>query len=84
MDANVNERIRELAEQANMTFNGTDLSGSIGRVQCYEDELEKFAELIVNECARIVTNNGIATATHDQMVRQDCVNEIKLHFGVEQ
>ena len=44
---------------------------------------EKFAELIVEECARIVINNGIATATHDQMVRQDCVNEIKQHFGVE-
>jgi hypothetical protein len=48
----MNERIKQLAEQANMIFNGTDLSGSIGRVQCYEDELEKFAELIVQDCAK--------------------------------
>ena len=56
----MNERIKELAEQANMIFNGTDLSGSIGRVQCYEDELEKFAELIVKECAGIYSkiDNG--------------------------
>ena len=56
----MNQRIRELALQANMTFNGTDLSGSIGRVQCYEDELEKFAELIMKECLNMCADSDAA------------------------
>ena len=70
----MNERITLLAEQA-----GWDNHHSK-----FDTRIEKFAELIVRECTRIVINNGIATATHDQMVRQDCVNEIKEHFGVEE
>jgi hypothetical protein len=76
----MNERIRELALQANMTFNGTDLSGSIGRVQCYEDELEKFAELIVKECARVASDRVMDVEGNDWGVRW----AIKNHFGVEQ
>mgnify|MGYP003539165159 CR=1 FL=1 len=71
----MNERIKELMVKA-------------GIYECDDFEphptFEKFAELIVAECAKIVINNGIATATHDQMVRQDCVNDIKEHFGVEE
>ena len=70
----MNERIQQLAEQA-----GWDNHHSK-----FDTRIEKFAQLIVRECTRIVINNGIATATHDQMVRQDCVNEIKEHFGVEE
>jgi hypothetical protein len=90
----MNERIRQLAEQANMIFNGTDLSGSIGRVQCYEDELEKFAELIVRECVaqiRPMWNQvkevgappGYDYDTFD-LAYNDCMNAIKEHFGVEE
>ena len=43
----------------------------------------RLIDIIVKDCIRIITNNGIATADHDQMVRQDCVNDIKKHFGVE-
>jgi adenosylmethionine-8-amino-7-oxononanoate aminotransferase len=77
----MNLRIQELKKQAMVEVRS---HGAFGEVECYKtlDE-DKFAELIVRECARIVINNGIATATHDQMVRQDCVNDIKEHFGVE-
>ena len=75
----MNERIRELAEQA---WIETSYPGSCRVVR--EWCKETFAEWIVRECARIVINNGIATAIHDQMVRQDCVNDIKQHFGVEE
>ena len=82
----MNERIKQLALQSQLVYETTD-----GKVyNSWEDYVdlteyvEKFAELIVKECARIVINNGIATAIHDQMVRQDCVNDIKQHFGVEE
>ena len=68
----MNQRILELARQVWPDPNTSHVNH------------EKFAELIVRECARIVINNGIATAIHDQMVRQDCVNDIKQHFGVEE
>ena len=79
----MNELIKKLAAQAGLEL-GTVLKDYVTPVKSITVEQRKFAELIVRECARIVTNNGIATATHDQMVRQDCVNEIKLHFGVEE
>ena len=43
------ERIKELAEQAGSTH-----KQSLGVYQFYADELEKFAELIVQECANFV------------------------------
>ncbi len=76
----MNERIKELAEQANMIFNGTDLSGSIGRVQCYEDELEKFAELIVRECCDMVNKHLQHNNPNDCLL----VLDIKEKFGVEE
>jgi hypothetical protein len=81
----MNERIRELALQANMTFNGTDLSGSIGRVQCYEDELEKFAELIVRECVSVVQrqyNGDLESGYYRGLF--SATEIIKEHFGVEE
>jgi len=42
----MNERIRQLAEQAGSTH-----KQNLGVYQFYTDELEKFAELIVRECA---------------------------------
>ena len=70
----MNERIQQLAVQAGWDNHHSKI----------DTRIEKIAQVIVRECTRIVINNGIATATHDQMVRQDCVNEIKEHFGVEE
>ena len=42
----MNDRIKELAEQVGSTHRQT-----LGVYQLYTDELEKFAELIVRECA---------------------------------
>jgi hypothetical protein len=44
----MNERIKLLAEQAGSTH-----KQNLGVYQFYADELEKFAELIVRECARL-------------------------------
>jgi hypothetical protein len=44
----MNERIKQLAEQAGSTH-----KQNLGVYQFYTDELEKFAELIVRECGEI-------------------------------
>ena len=68
----MNERIRELAEQAMVEtqheFGGKYLAFS----------KEKFAELIVRECAGLVKGQP----HFDKML--DCATVIKQHFGVEQ
>jgi hypothetical protein len=64
----MNERIKELAEKAGFP-EWTDKT--IGF------ELEKFAELIINECSGIVLKN---TNTHTY---HRVSYEIKQHFGVE-
>jgi len=70
----MNERIKELAEQANeldyQTFD--DYNHKI--VKHYKFNKEKFAELIVRECARLADNSP-------QYIDG---REILEHFGVEE
>jgi len=69
----MNEKIKAFAEQAGSTH-----KQSLVVYQFFPDELEKFAELIVKECAEFVSNDrqndeyGVFVA-----------NRIKEHFGVE-
>jgi len=72
----VNERIKELAKQQGLTGPNYLISSQ---------ELEKFAELIVRECANHCDllldhkiNSEWARGTHD------CSKAIKKHFGVEE
>jgi hypothetical protein len=64
----MNERIQELAEQAHVYAGGHSL-------WCHAGDVEKFAELIVRECAELATkeynNRG---AIHG--------NDLLQHFGV--
>jgi hypothetical protein len=71
----MNERIRELAKQAtSYTWNGNDVTEEL-------DE-QKFAELIVKECATAIINdrrlNDVRSAANG------CVRTINEHFGVEE
>ena len=75
----MNERIKKLVEQAFIIT--TD--GKIGHVSNYM--VEKFAELIVQECANhcdLLLDHKISSewsrGTHD------CSRAIKKHFGVEE
>ena len=67
----MNERIRELAEQANFTEQD---------IENMSPGFEKFAELIVRECAK----------TAEQHIDERCDRDfgvgvrIREHFGVEQ
>ena len=47
----MNERIKELAEQAGIEFTYDPTETPMRAfAECWEDEMEKFAELIVKEC----------------------------------
>ena len=78
----MNERIKELLTQAGFSF---DENGELNTLAA--KRVEKFAELLVRECAdicryhpsRIVSNNWVG---HD--VAQDIVQQFEEHFGVEE
>ena len=67
----MNERIRELAEQAGDDWEHT--------LESDKQFLQKFAELIVREC-------GVALSPmlRDMISRGKAYNLIKQHFGVEE
>ena len=88
----MNERIRELAEQANCSIDGMGYG---------EGNMEKFAELIVRECcSKLVemgegwhefaknppqgqAHNASGALFAAYRLKEDAVDEIKEHFGVE-
>jgi hypothetical protein len=75
----LNERIRGLAEQAGFVMWGDESYNSgdvIDWSSSYDNELKKFAELIVKECADVATMNQF---------QYDAVgNYVLKHFGVEE
>lgn len=72
----MNNRIKELAE-----ISGSTHKQNLGVYQFYEDELENFSKLIIQECIAIcrsrVGNSDYNTG------RMHCVSDIKEHFGFE-
>jgi len=86
----MNERIKELAEQAGGEFY-EGFAGSTNFVKFAEDDFQKFAELIVKEC--IERGNDLAKHYINNHSEQrqvfllaaiaDYSNEIEKHFGVE-
>ena len=81
----MNERIKELAEQADIVF-GFDKNND-PEVICSIMDIEKFAELIVRECAMLVETLSPGYNDYRDQIenafRRDCVDNIKQHFGVE-
>jgi hypothetical protein len=84
----MNDRIEELAEQVGSTH-----KQNLGVYQFYTDELEKFAELIVQECIDKIETHQIpvGNSAAGEMACEwtygalkEIRNEIKQHFGVEE
>ena len=85
----MNERIRQLARQAKIDY---DLRPEIARAPVWigtDEELAKFAELIVRECADLC--NKFGDRLEDERPNKDlssaafdCSDIIKQHFGVEE
>ena len=82
----MNERIKELAEQATSSCNQYDPKTMMTeRIQ--EFDKEKFAELIVRECAGVCHTYGWGMLEHGRpgnSIADDCGVLIKQHFGVEE
>ena len=85
----MNERIRPLAEQAGIDY---DLRPEIARAPVWigtDEELERFAQLIVQECAEQIISKGtdwVDFAPSQTGIRPEYWNmaqQIKQHFGVE-
>ena len=99
----MNERIQKLAEQAGLTFVNA-ITDDNEDIECVADtngglpcstELEKFAELIVRECADLfVDQKYMILNPHEPFANErvralkqhdkDTVKKIKQHFGVEE
>jgi hypothetical protein len=84
----MNEKILELAEQAKIDY---DLRPEIARAPVWigtDEELAKFAELIVRECSRVIVNGGYWSGGPIGPKRQctppEIAQMIKEHFGVEE
>jgi hypothetical protein len=83
----MNERIRELAEQAGISLSQKDYS--YYWVESAED-IEKFAELIVRECIDCVRGAGLTdeVAVKNNLGFNDglsaAVVNVQKHFGVEE
>jgi len=75
----MNHQIRILAEQATKKY---DRLGN--EIPFAQPDLEKFAELIVRECAEICQDVDGEDNIDARSGRQDCAVEIREHFGVEQ
>ena len=76
----MNERIKELAEQAGFETDRGPLIGPSPYIKvgglCVGVPLEKFADLIVKECADFVAQNTLED--------QGMWGKIVRHFGVEE
>jgi len=66
----MNERIKQLLEQAGVTY----------AVMPKDTIYEKFAELIVRECAEFARHHNLEKADRSHMIHK----AIKEHFGVEE
>ena len=73
----MNERIRELITQARGHWNHGDFNMP-SSVEFQEQDIERFAELIVQECCEVVK------WTPSQFPNDEYVKNIKEHFGVEE
>ena len=85
----MNERIKELVKQAGGHFSTHTLTSYPVQhresIELWDKNIEKFAELIVRECANhcdLLLDHKISSewsrGTHD------CSRAIKKHFGVEE
>ena len=76
----MNKRIKELAEQAT-----NDVKDEFGHWINSEFNKEKFAELIIQECAQACMNEGASYEEKAAGAYQSnlYVTAIKQHFGVE-
>jgi hypothetical protein len=83
----MNERIRELAEQAGLRFTQLMSNPMVPVVDGKETDLEKFAELIVAECVGTIAFHSIENSDRGSAMRNEfayLIRKIESDFGVEE
>ena len=70
----MNNRIKQLIEQAEIKFESHPQHQGIDTAVIIPTELEKFAELIVRECANVAADQSAIRPEY----------RIRRHFGVEE
>ena len=80
----MNEKIKELAKQSGTA---SVIDGMDGRFYVISPAMEKFAELIIRECANIVSNKITLETNEDyregfHRAKQFIWQDINKHFGV--
>lgn len=78
----MNERIKAIAKQATTSYSG------LGEIDTYLDP-EKFAELIVKECAKIAMDSSVSDQASEDEWHADRIiltvsDNILEHFGIEE
>jgi hypothetical protein len=76
----MNERIRELAKQADIEFDVSSDNYSVDTAVVTPYDLEKFAELLIKECANIDFRKKAFLSQYDDASVAKTILE---HFGVE-
>lgn len=82
----MHNKIKTLAENVGIEY-GSYIDGYYTR--CFDGvhriDMEKFAELIVKECVSILQQKYTGRKGEELIDQQidDCVKEIKEHFGIE-
>jgi hypothetical protein len=75
----MNERIRQLLNQAT---SGLEPDLSLQRTVTL-NEMQKFAELIVQECIDVLNKRFMGDLNREDMEVRRCIADVKKHFGVE-
>jgi hypothetical protein len=80
----MNERIKELAEQAGAeTWSRAPMRAVTG-LAFTDENLEKFAELIVQECIGVLNKRFMGDLNREDMEVRRCIADVEKHFGVEE
>ena len=78
----MNPRVKELIEQANIGLDGVRPGSQPMIDPSYNQFIEKFAELIVRECAEVGFDSVNAGHSIDYLKNHVCYNILN-YFGVE-
>ena len=72
----MNKQLRQFEKESKL-----EIFGLGARREIWERALEKYAELIVRECANAIVNDGRLNDVRS--AANGCVRTIQEHFGVE-
>jgi hypothetical protein len=82
----MNEKIKELLATANIKFGHTNTLYSKKQWMASDEQIEKFAELIIKECSKVIVNGGYRNPNLGYiypLTPPEIASMISEYFGVE-